>query len=483
MVNRIVIMDASSRFPRATKLKDSCDMCSASKVKCDKEKPTCNRCKKLGYPCFYSPARRMGRPHPHRGRSSQGTVFEEQSARRRQSVNRTREEVFQMESNYSSMEQHSPLRHNSHDRVMKNICGSDDELNDNQVSNLVRSGISQDTQMYCPQVDACFSSEPHLTPLNEGLDDVAMFTYDEQISGADGIEGGGSNFNTLSNETNFGADGMLQFCRDAMIRNGQESNTQENLYIRMDTAQTREESRLMPNATSTDFLDALEGNKAGRSHETTTLLQHTSAHRSRSTSTASQFTTMMSCAADSKSHDPASDCATTAMNLLQQLHLTGTKGQPSHKDSDLLDVVSTAIKRVSAIIHCPCSQKSDVGLLIAAVCSSILETYNSALRKSRTNCESTIIRMNDDDDGIRDIGWMEEETCTETGHGDREPTIRVLGELPHIAKLLTQYSRKLTSGDEEAEENAAELLAVLAADLKSRLQSTSSEVANWLTPA
>jgi len=91
--------------------------------------------------------------------------------------------------------------------------------------------------------------------------------------------------------------------------------------------------------------------------------------------------------------------------------------------------------------------------------------------------------MNDDDDGIRDIGWMEEETCTETGHGDREPTIRVLGELPHIAKLLTQYSRKLTSGDEEAEENAAELLAALAADLKSRLQSTSSEVANWLTPA
>jgi hypothetical protein len=237
----------------------------------------------------------------------------------------------------------------------------------------------------------------------------------------------------------------------------------------------------MPNATSMDFLDAFEGNTSDRHHETTELLQHASAHRSRSTSTGSQFPAMLSHAADSKSHDPASDCATTAMNLLQQLHLTGAKGRPSHTDSDLLDVVSTAVKRVSAIIHCPCSQKSDVRLLTAAVCSSILETYGSALRNSRTNYESTIIRMSDDDDGTGDIGWMEEETGTETGHGEQDTTIRVLGELPRIAKLLMQYSRKLTSGDEEAEENAAELLAALAADLKSRLQSTSNEVANWLT--
>lgn len=42
------------------KLKDSCDMCAASKVRCDKRKPLCGRCKKLGYPCFFSPARRHG---------------------------------------------------------------------------------------------------------------------------------------------------------------------------------------------------------------------------------------------------------------------------------------------------------------------------------------------------------------------------------------------------------------------------------------
>jgi hypothetical protein len=42
------------------KLKDSCDTCAASKIRCDKQKPLCGRCERLGYPCFYSPARRTG---------------------------------------------------------------------------------------------------------------------------------------------------------------------------------------------------------------------------------------------------------------------------------------------------------------------------------------------------------------------------------------------------------------------------------------
>ncbi|KAL2195742.1 hypothetical protein P885DRAFT_79178 [Corynascus similis CBS 632.67] len=55
--------------PRPSRrLKDSCDMCSASKVRCDRQKPICGRCEKLAYPCFYSPARRVGRPQ---GRSTQ----------------------------------------------------------------------------------------------------------------------------------------------------------------------------------------------------------------------------------------------------------------------------------------------------------------------------------------------------------------------------------------------------------------------------
>ncbi|KIA75630.1 transcription factor AflR [Aspergillus ustus] len=43
------------------KLRESCISCSRSKVKCDKEKPTCGRCVRRGLPCEYMVSRRTGR--------------------------------------------------------------------------------------------------------------------------------------------------------------------------------------------------------------------------------------------------------------------------------------------------------------------------------------------------------------------------------------------------------------------------------------
>ncbi|KAL2850262.1 aflatoxin regulatory protein-domain-containing protein [Aspergillus pseudoustus] len=48
--------------PQGTrKLRESCISCSRSKVKCDKEKPTCGRCVRRGLPCEYMISRRTGR--------------------------------------------------------------------------------------------------------------------------------------------------------------------------------------------------------------------------------------------------------------------------------------------------------------------------------------------------------------------------------------------------------------------------------------
>ena len=47
--------------PRQPKLRDSCIACSASKVKCQKEKPTCSRCSERGLKCEYATSRRTGR--------------------------------------------------------------------------------------------------------------------------------------------------------------------------------------------------------------------------------------------------------------------------------------------------------------------------------------------------------------------------------------------------------------------------------------
>ncbi|KAF2691145.1 hypothetical protein K458DRAFT_327311 [Lentithecium fluviatile CBS 122367] len=45
----------------ALKLRDSCDACASSKVKCHKQKPTCSRCQKRGVACHYLATKRAGR--------------------------------------------------------------------------------------------------------------------------------------------------------------------------------------------------------------------------------------------------------------------------------------------------------------------------------------------------------------------------------------------------------------------------------------
>lgn len=55
-----------STMPAAPKLRDSCHACSASKVKCDKAKPTCARCAKRNVACEYCITKRAGRKREKR---------------------------------------------------------------------------------------------------------------------------------------------------------------------------------------------------------------------------------------------------------------------------------------------------------------------------------------------------------------------------------------------------------------------------------
>ncbi|KAL4988008.1 Sterigmatocystin biosynthesis regulatory protein [Aspergillus falconensis] len=52
---------ASGGTQGTRKLRESCISCSRSKVKCNKEKPTCSRCVRRGLPCEYMVSRRTGR--------------------------------------------------------------------------------------------------------------------------------------------------------------------------------------------------------------------------------------------------------------------------------------------------------------------------------------------------------------------------------------------------------------------------------------
>ncbi|KAK3629714.1 hypothetical protein LTR56_017126 [Elasticomyces elasticus] len=62
--------------PTTTTLRNSCDKCATSKIRCTKEKPECSRCLKRNVACSYSVPRRSGRPalHGQQGATKKNTT-------------------------------------------------------------------------------------------------------------------------------------------------------------------------------------------------------------------------------------------------------------------------------------------------------------------------------------------------------------------------------------------------------------------------
>lgn len=60
---------------RRPKLRASCDACAASKVKCSKDHPICQRCSANGSQCIYGVSRKHGKPGRTRKRNPDGTPF------------------------------------------------------------------------------------------------------------------------------------------------------------------------------------------------------------------------------------------------------------------------------------------------------------------------------------------------------------------------------------------------------------------------
>lgn len=67
---------------RRPKLRASCDACAASKVKCSKDHPICQRCSANGSQCIYGVSRKHGKPGRTRKRNPDGTPFVKGSKQR-----------------------------------------------------------------------------------------------------------------------------------------------------------------------------------------------------------------------------------------------------------------------------------------------------------------------------------------------------------------------------------------------------------------
>ena len=349
--------DVAHLFPQQ-KLKNTCDMCAASKVMCDKMKPICGRCERLRYPCFYSPARRV----PKRRRCIQS----------------------------------------------------------------ISSGNKSEVTELSPELEpSIVDTDESVTSKFKALDDSGIFNFGDEMNGLNGFE-------WLS--STFSVDDTSLFLQNDYNHDKGESATMESV----------------PN-----------GSECGQS---------------------------------SSSKDFGSDCASIAMNILQHLNTTNMKelatttpfgGTQSSTIDALVNTASTNIKRVSTMLICPCSGNTDVGLLVAAVCAAILDTYELVLRnsiRSKTISSSTEEHGGDERTLVNStVGDVEQmDICTEAlqdGSKEKAAIMQILEELPRVANLITQFTKRY---GQDAEECATDLPQALAASMTCRLKAVIDEVTNWV---
>ena len=194
------------------------------------------------------------------------------------------------------------------------------------------------------------------------------------------------------------------------------------------------------------------------------------------------------------SSDPKMDCATTAIDLLQNLDRTSLKSLSTSTSSNaiiteleaLIKEASVAIRRTSIILVCPCSRKPDIGLLAAGVCSALLDVYQTFLSanaaenisdhhpvSARNRQRATASRFSErtPDGAIIDLSHKRASTPQYSGLQAKAPIMRILGELARIADLVTQFRNRYSEEDEEDEESSSrDLLRALVASMTSRLK-------------
>lgn len=137
------------------------------------------------------------------------------------------------------------------------------------------------------------------------------------------------------------------------------------------------------------------------------------------------------------------DCASSLMDMMHHLSLQQLQTDTLCTAPGFL---TQCYKSICRILICPCSQRLEIVLLAAAACNTILDTFTSLIRETRTN-----------------------------GTDEEGNSSRLLSELRQLTRLMLQYTRRY-SNEEESQMGA--IVPELASELKLRLQATIDEAAS-----
>lgn len=417
--------------PPTQKLKDSCDMCSSSKVKCNKDKPVCSRCRKLGYPCFYSPARRIGRPHPNRRKITR------KSPEPRPNVSGTDSAINQsvpdVPQGIQGLYQHSRLVSETQPSIL-------DEIESSSGITCGLRSLHWLDEVYIPtggvgetetNTTSCgsyvfsddFNQKQTLSVPNSPLADLDIFNFPGALNG------------------------------ETQWLNRPESGIDLN-FIPFDFSLAQSISQ----SSSAGAPDAME---------------------------------LTSCGQTPLSDSSEADCVIGAIEILRRLQVSNEvadeveNSQPEKQLLSRVQTASWAINRLSTILVCPCARKAYVGVLVATVCTMIMDIYGPLSRRSHEQKAGDCIVSQSQDMNMRyslDLN-VDPNKCTVAGYAESAdfesdesethmPSVHILEELSKLANVVMQFARRY-KGDSSGQPVGT--LSALADALKLRLRSITNE--------
>ncbi|KAK7209426.1 hypothetical protein V2G26_016604 [Clonostachys chloroleuca] len=305
-----------------TKLKDSCDACSAFKVRCTKEKPICSRCCKMKRSCRYSPARRAGRPHRSNssfapkigGRASIISAAPEQGGGGANGILQISMAINQQQ------QQALVVTDGAHENNRTATTAAATSRRSVYPWLTLGSGTSSG--------DGWAGLQPPLTPWAEGVMELSL-------------------------------------PRPLPASSSSSSSCPSSAVAVHTSAMTPSPSSCCSASTSGTDPAAMCGTSAG--------------------ATGSTIAGGVCCASD------CVDCSTIALSVLESL----TAARPFSPGSPVTTAqgisVADSIKVVSQILICPCSQRHEVAMLAASVCSTLLDMLEHGL--GHLTCASQLAQV------------------------------------------------------------------------------------------
>ncbi|GLI75106.1 hypothetical protein PoHVEF18_003357 [Penicillium ochrochloron] len=198
-----------------------------------------------------------------------------------------------------------------------------------------------------------------------------------------------------------------------------------------------------------------------------------------------------SCDQTPVSDSSEADCVIGAIGILRRLQVSNEvadeteNGRPEKELLSQVQTASWAINRLSTILVCPCARKTYVGVLVATVCTVIMDIYDSVSRRSHEQKAGDCIVSQSQDMNTRySLDFNVDPTeCTVAGYAESAnfesdesetpiPSVHILEELSKLANVVMQFARRY-KGDPSGPPVGT--LSALADSLKLRLRSITNE--------